>query len=221
MFKNIRTVLFDLDGTLIDSAPDLGAAANKMRTHRGLPALPLADYRPVAGAGARGLLAQAFGMPPEHPEFSVFREEFFSNYEAQLTQNTFIFEGVTELINTLIERQWAWGVVTNKMARFTNPLTSAMPLFTTAGTIISGDTTPYPKPHPAPLWEAAARLGVAPQECVYVGDDERDIAAGLAAGMKTVAATYGYLGTTTDFSQWGAHIAINSPMELLKWLDGV
>ena len=220
MLENIRAVLFDLDGTLIDSAPDLGAAADKMRTDRGLASLPLARYRPMAGAGARGMLSEAFGMTPEHPDFADFREEFFANYEARLTQSTLVFDGVAELINQLLARRLAWGVVTNKMARFTTPLTSAMPLFASAGAVISGDTTPHAKPHPAPLIEAAVRLGVAPHQCIYVGDDERDVVAGLAAGMTTVAATYGYLGETTSFQHWGAHATINSPIELLQWLDG-
>ena len=220
MFHHIRAVLFDLDGTLIDSAPDLGAAADKMRTDRGLPSLPLERYRPMAGAGARGMLGEAFGMAPDHPEFMVMREEFFANYEARMTENTRAFDGVDVLVGQLLERNLAWGVVTNKSARFTEPLTRAMPLFATAGTVVSGDTTPHAKPHPAPLLEAAARLGLAPQQCIYVGDDERDIVAGLAAGMGTVAATYGYLGGKADVGAWGAHAAINSPAELLQLLAG-
>lgn len=218
MFKDIRAVLFDLDGTLIDSAPDLGAAADKMRTDRGLAALPLERYRPMAGAGARGMLGEAFGLTPEHPDFPVMREEFFANYEARMTISTTIFDGVPELIDRLRERSLLWGVVTNKASRFTDPLTRAMDLFATAGVVVSGDTTPHSKPHPAPLLEAAARLGVTPLQCIYVGDDQRDIAAGLAAGMGTVAATYGYLGVRTDTDSWGAHAAIKSPSELLQLL---
>jgi phosphoglycolate phosphatase len=218
MFHHIRAVLFDLDGTLIDSAPDLGAAADKMRTDRGLPSLPLARYRPMAGAGARGMLGEAFGMAPDHPEFLTLREEFFVNYESRMTELTTIFDGVPEMLAQIRERNLAWGVVTNKAARFTEPLTRAMPLFETAGAVVSGDTTPHAKPHPAPLLEAAARLNVAPEHCIYVGDDERDIVAGLAAGMGTVAATYGYLGAKSDPLEWGAHAAIKSPLELLKLL---
>ena len=217
-FADAQAVLFDLDGTLIDSAPDLGAAADKMRTDRGLPSLPLSQYRPMAGAGARGMLGIAFGMTPEHPEFMAYREEFFVNYENAMTERTVIFDGVPEMIAAIVRVGLPWGVVTNKSSRFTNPLTAAMPLFATAGAIVSGDTTPHAKPHPEPLFEAARRLNVNPAACVYVGDDERDVVAGLAAGMGTVAATYGYLGQQTDVSRWNAHLHIDAPSALLKFL---
>ncbi len=218
LFPDARAVLFDLDGTLIDSAPDLAAAADRMRIERGMPSLPYERYRPMAGAGARGMLGVAFGMTPEHPGFVEMREEFFSNYESCMTERTFAFAGVAELIAALQSRGLPWGVVTNKSARFTEPLTRAMPLFATAGAVVSGDTTPHAKPHPAPLLEAARRLSLPPEHCVYVGDDERDVIAGLAAGMGTVAATYGYLGQRTDTRQWGAHAGIESPLELLQLL---
>ena len=213
-FENIQAVLFDLDGTLIDSAPDLGAAVDQMRVDRGMPSLPLVHYRPMAGAGARGMIGLAFGFSPEHPDYDAMKEEFFRNYEACMTQRTFAFEGVVQMIDALVAAQLPWGVVTNKSKRFAEPLTQAMPLFKTAAVVISGDTTPYAKPHPEPLFEAARRLGIAPSACVYVGDDERDIVAGLAAGMKTVAATYGYLGTQSDVQKWQAHAHIQSPREL-------
>jgi 2-phosphoglycolate phosphatase len=216
MFSDVQAVLFDLDGTLIDSAPDLGAAADKMRVDRGLPSLPLAHYRPMAGAGARGMIGVAFGLTPEHADFAVLREEFFMNYEQCMTQRTYAFAGVDDLIARLVALDLPWGVVTNKSARFTDPLTRSMPLFLSARAVVSGDTTPHAKPHPAPLLEAASRLGIAPARCLYVGDDERDIVAGLAAGMGTVAATYGYLGQKADPSQWGAQAIINSPEALLQ-----
>ena len=217
-FENIQAVLFDLDGPLIDSAPDLGSAVDQMRVDRGMPSLPLAHYRPMAGAGARGMIGLAFGFTPEHPEYDAMKEEFFRNYEACMTQRTFAFEGVEQMIDKLVAAQLPWGVVTNKSKRFAEPLTQAMPLFKTAAVVISGDTTPYAKPHPEPLFEAARRLGISPTACVYVGDDERDIVAGHAAGMKTVAATYGYLGLQSDVQKWQAHANIQSPLELSRLL---
>ncbi len=219
MFQGIRAVLFDLDGTLIDSAPDLGAAADKMRTDRGLASLPLEHYRPMAGAGARGMLDCAFGIGPENPEFPALREEFFTNYQACMTERTHAFDGVQELLERLHQMGLAWGVVTNKSRRFTEPLTRSMPLFATAKTVVSGDTTPHSKPHPAPLLEAASQLSLPPQQCIYVGDDERDIIAGHAAAMGTVAATYGYLGRETQTQRWGAHAEIHFPLDLLQLLQ--
>ncbi len=215
----IRAVLFDLDGTLIDSAPDLGAAADKMRTDRGLPSYPLERYRFMAGAGARGMLGVAFGITPDAPEFPALREEFFVAYERRMLLNTQVFDGVASLIDAIRARGLAWGVVTNKSARFTDPLTRAIALFGSAGAIVSGDTTPYSKPHPEPLHEAARRLEVPSDACIYVGDDERDIIAGRAAGMTTIAATYGYMGAQADVTLWNADAAIAAPMELLKFLD--
>ena len=218
--KAARTdaVLFDLDGTLIDSAPDLGGAADQMRTERGLPSLPLERYRPLAGSGARGMLGVAFGITPESPEFPILREEFFVKYESRMLLGTQVFDGVAELVEALHARGLKWGVVTNKSERFTVPLTRAMPLFESARAIVSGDTTPHAKPHPEPLFEAARRLGVAPAHCIYVGDDERDILAGRAAGMRTVAATYGYMGEQAEVARWDADASIASPIELLQWL---
>jgi N-acetyl-D-muramate 6-phosphate phosphatase len=218
VFADAKAVLFDLDGTLIDSAPDLGAAADAMRVQRGMPSLPADLYRPLAGAGARGMLHVAFGITPEDAQFEALREEFFRNYEGCMTQRTYAFEGVAELLEAITALGLPWGVVTNKSKRFTNPLTATMPIFATAGTVVSGDTTAHAKPHPAPLLEAARQLGVAPEACVYVGDDERDIIGGKAAGMHTVAATYGYLGQQTDVAAWRADATINSPLALLQLL---
>jgi phosphoglycolate phosphatase len=215
-FTDVQAVLFDLDGTLVDSAPDLAAAVDDMRVRRGLASLPLAHYRPMAGAGARGMLGIAFDVLPDDADFPALREEFFSNYERCLTDRTQAFDGVPDMLAALSASGLPWGVVTNKAARFTEPLTRAMALFANASTIISGDTTAHAKPHPMPLLEAAKRIGVAPERCVYVGDDERDIVAGLAAGMGTVAVTYGYLGQKADTSAWGAHATINSAQELLQ-----
>lgn len=218
-FTHLQAVLFDLDGTLVDSAPDLGHAADLLRLKRGLPSLPYEQYRPMAGAGASGMIGIAFGYGPDHPEFELLRQEFFANYEACLTERTRAFDGIAELIGALQAGGKRWGVVTNKSERFALPLTAALPLFDAAATVIGGDTTPHAKPHPEPLLEAARRLGLAPEACLYVGDDERDIVAGRAAGMPTVAATYGYLGALGDVSAWGADAVINNPLELLNFFD--
>ena len=216
--SKIAAVLFDLDGTLVDSAPDLAAAADQMRIARGLPSLPYELYRPMTGAGARGMLGVAFNVNPLDAAYEDLRDEFFVDYAACMTQRTAAFDGVPELIEQIRLRHLHWGVVTNKAARFTVPLTRSMPLFASARAMVSGDTTPHSKPHPEPLLEAARRIGVLPTQCLYVGDDERDVVAGLAAGMKTVAATYGYLGNKAKVDAWGAHAQINSPLELLQLL---
>lgn len=218
-WHGIEAVLFDLDGTLVDSAPDLSHAADQMRVARGMPSLPYELYRPMAGAGARGMIQVAFGYGPDHPEFELLKGEFFVRYEACMTQRTQPFDEVADLLSALSARGLAWGVVTNKMERFALPLTASMPLFASSSTVVGGDTTPHPKPHPAPLLEAARRLGLPPDRCVYVGDDHRDILAGKAAGMPTVAATYGYIGLNTRADQWGADAIIHTPKELLNFLN--
>lgn len=219
VFAGVRAVLFDLDGTLLDSAPDLAGAANAMRTQRGLAALPLEQFRAHSGSGARGMLRVAFGIEPGHDSFDDLKQQFFQAYQKRLMDLTRPFDGVDQLIGALSVAGWPWGVVTNKGERFTTPLTRAMPLFSSAATVISGDTTAHTKPHPAPLLEAARRMGLPPSECLYVGDDIRDIQAGRAAGMCTVAAMYGYLGAGADVSAWGADQVISTPPELLKYLE--
>jgi N-acetyl-D-muramate 6-phosphate phosphatase len=218
-FAEARAILFDLDGTLVDSAPDLAAAADTLRVRNGLGSLPLSAYRAHAGSGARGMLKIAFDIGPEDTGFDGYRQAFFQEYEACLTARTRAFDGVEHLVERLLAAQLTWGVVTNKAERFSLPLTSAIPLFKTASAIVSGDTTAHAKPHPAPLLEAARRMAVEPKHCVYVGDDLRDIQAGRAAGMRTVAACYGYLGSGADVASWGADAWVDSPTDLLKLLE--
>jgi len=219
MHPTIQAVLFDLDGTLIDSAPDLGAAADLMRTRRNMPALGLDAYRSMAGAGARGMLGVALGMQPEHPDYEAHKSEFLSNYESAMTVHTRAFAGVQVMLGCLVDAKLPWGIVTNKAERFTLPLVRTMEVLQGAAAVVSGDTTPHAKPHPAPLLEAARRLQVHPATCIYVGDDERDIVAGKAAGMLTVAARYGYLGRHADALGWGADYLIDEPVQLLKLLE--
>ena len=213
-FPRPKAVLFDLDGTLIDSAPDLGAAADKMRIDRGMPSLDYVLYRPMAGSGARGMLQVAFGITEAHADYEAYKNEFLDNYQQAMTVKTTVFDGVNDMLSSLQQQGILWGVVTNKHQRFTIPLSQQMALFKTAGAVVSGDTTPHAKPHPAPLFEGARLLGVQPQDCWYVGDDERDIVAGKAAGMVTVAANYGYLGEEADVLSWGADFVIHHPLEI-------
>lgn len=218
MILATHAVLFDLDGTLIDSAPDLAGAGNDMRIARGLPQLPLAHFRPMVGAGARGMLGRALQVQPGHPDFETLRDEFLRRYEGRMTRETQVFEAMRPVIDALRRAGRPWGIVTNKAARFSEPLARALGLLDGAMTLVSGDTTPHAKPHPAPLLEAARRLGVPAELCVYVGDDLRDVQAGHAAGMVTVAAAWGYLGEGEAIERWGAHHVVEMPGELLKLL---
>lgn len=215
-WAHLQAVLFDLDGTLIDSAHDLAAAANAMRADRGLPLMPLAQYRPHGGSGARGMLGQAFGVAPGHAGYENLKREFLDRYERLMYDNTRPFDGIEAELQGLSGAGLAWGIVTNKAERFALPLSQALGL--KAGAIVGGDTTGHTKPHPAPLLEAARRLGVAPEACLYVGDDERDILAGRAAGMATAVAAWGYLGHSGEFRHWGADLALSAPGKLLKAL---
>lgn len=214
----IQAVLFDLDGTLADTAPDLGGALNRVRVKRGLAPMPLELLRPHASAGARGLLGAGMGIKPGHPDFETLRDEFLDFYEANLKLDSTLFEGVNQLLDALEARDIAWGIVTNKIARFTDPLVGLLGLSDRAGCVISGDTTPHTKPHPAPLLEASRRIGVEPYTCIYVGDDERDIQAARAAGMKGIIAAYGYLGSDNPPAAWGADGSIDHPMDALRFL---
>lgn len=218
MLRPPRALLFDLDGTLIDSAPDLAGAANDMRRSRGRAALPYSDLRPMVGSGARGMLGVAFGIAPGDDGFEALREEFLSRYEARMTQETRVFPAVVPMLAALSSRAVPWGIVTNKARRFSEPLAAALGLADRAGALVSGDSTPHAKPHPAPLLEAARRMAVEPVHCWYVGDDLRDMQAGKAAGMGTVAATWGYLGDGDPVTAWGADDIVDSPADLLKRL---
>jgi 2-phosphoglycolate phosphatase len=214
----VDAVLFDLDGTLADTAPDLAAALNRVRRDRGLETLPLRALRPYASHGARGLLAAGMGVDPDQPMYEALRTAFLDHYAAALCVESTLFAEVAALLDVLDARALRWGIVTNKAERFTAPLLDALGLSARAGAVVCGDTTPHVKPHPAPLLCAAGRLGVAPARCVYVGDAERDIIAGTAAGMATIVARYGYLEPQDEPGDWPANGIIDSPAALLDWL---
>lgn len=217
MRAGISAVLFDLDGTLIDSAPDLAGAANDLRAVHGLPPLPYADLRPMVGSGARGMVGVAFGVGPGEPRFDDLRDSFLARYEARMLRETAVFAAVQPVLDALAVAGLPWGIVTNKARRFAEPVVAGVQL--APATLVCGDTTPHAKPHPAPLIEAARQLGLPPGACVYVGDDHRDIQAGRAAGMPALAAAWGYLGRGETIEAWGADAVLPDADALLHWLE--
>jgi len=212
-----QAVLFDLDGTLADTAPDLANAVNKLRTARGLDPLPYQPLRQLASAGARGLIGAAFGIGPDDARYPALRDEFLHNYQTDIAAGTRLFDGVAELLAFLQQNGIVWGIVTNKIARLTARLLPQIGL-DGAACAISGDTTPFSKPHPAPLAAACAHIGIAAAHCWYVGDDLRDIQAGHAAGMKTVAAAWGYCGDTPA-TTWRADAVVASPLAMRRLIE--
>lgn len=219
MRRDIQAVLFDLDGTLIDSAPDLAGAANALRSQHSLPPLPYEQLRPMVGAGARGMVGLAFGVDPGEPSFEALRDAFLAQYESALLVHTHVFADMLPVLAALQHSHCPWGIVTNKNSRFARPVVLGLPALSASGVLICGDTTPHAKPHPEPLLEAARRLPVPAEACVYVGDDLRDIQAGQAAGMRTIAAGWGYLGQGEHIEDWGADFIAQQPADLLKWLE--
>ena len=216
LFSPYEGIFFDLDGTLADTAPDLVAATNKLLVARNLTPKPYEFLRPYASAGARGLLEGAFGISPDHEDFVALRDEFFSNYEKALLVDSKLFDGIDHLLDQMDAASLPWGIITNKSERFTNPLTDLMGLRQRAVSTVSGDTTPYSKPHPEPILHAARISNIDPSKSIYVGDDIRDVLAGKAAGMKTVAAAYGYCGCKEPPEAWGADYIAKNPLDLLQ-----
>lgn len=216
-----RCVLFDLDGTLVDTAPDLGGSANYVREQLGLPPLPLDDYRPVASAGARGLLGKALDITPDDASFPVHRDTFLNHYRANLSRRSALFAGMDDLLRWFEQQDIRWGVVTNKPSWLTNPLMQELNLSARSACTISADQVSKPKPAPDSILLACSQLNLSPVDCLYVGDDKRDIDAGRAAGMKTIAADWGYLGNEGPIHTWGADAIAATPMELLRLLQAL
>ena len=216
----VAAVLFDLDGTLLDSAPDLAGACNEMRVARGLDALPYTTLRSLVGSGARGMVGAGFGVAPGDERFEPLRDEFLQRYEDRMTRETALFPAVPPLLADIGRHGLPWGIVTNKAARFAVPLVEWLGLTGSVATLVCGDTTPHSKPHPAPLLEAARRMGVPAADCVYVGDDRRDVDAGRAAGMRTLVAAWGYLGEVAPMTDWGADAIVAQPGDVLRWIEG-
>ena len=213
-------ILFDLDGTLVDTAHDLAYALNLQRERHGLAALPLDIIRPFASHGSKGLLSVGFNLTPEEDSFPAMREEYLALYDQVLTRQPILFDGIAELLAQLDKRNEPWGVVTNKPRRFTQPLMQNIGLLQRAACVVSGDDAPRPKPYPDTLLLACEQAKVSPETCWYVGDAERDIQAGKAAGMRTVVALYGYLDVIDKPAEWGADKSINTPLEVLELIGG-
>jgi phosphoglycolate phosphatase len=211
-----RAVLFDLDGTLVDTAPDLGRAANDVRAEAGLAPLPLGDYRPVASAGARGLLKVAFGIEPEHPDYAAKRDTFLRHYRTGLSRASRLFDGMEDALAAFERAGIRWGVVTNKPLWLTEPLLAELGLAARAAVTIGVVEGLKPKPAPDGLLRACDTLGIAPAECVYVGDDLRDVTAARAAGMPVLAAAWGYVGWGEPIETWNADAILHSPGDLLR-----
>jgi phosphoglycolate phosphatase len=214
----VRAVLFDLDGTLADTAADLAGALNRVREDRDLPPLPLATLRPHASDGTRGMLGAGLGVTRENPEWETLKEAFLDYYAAGLSVHSKLFSGAEATLTDIERRGLVWGVVTNKVARFTLPLLDRLGIAARAGVIVCGDTTPQTKPHPAPLLHAAEKLRVDAERCVYVGDAQRDVAAARAAGMAALVASYGYIGAEIAPESWEPDGLLDSLPELLDWL---
>jgi phosphoglycolate phosphatase len=215
----LRAVLFDFDGTLVDSAPGLADTANDMRAARGLPPLALQALRPGAGSGARGMLAVAFGLRPGDAAYEAHKHEFLECYPQRMLEKAHLFAGVAAMLLRIEAAGMAWGIVTNKALRFAEPMVAALGLKPRCRVLVGGDSTPHTKPHPAPLAEAARRLGIEHAACAYVGDDERDMLAGRAAGMRTVSAEWGYLGHGAVPAAWPCDARAANPAEVLIALD--
>ena len=215
----LQAVLLDLDGTLADTAPDMGAALNQVLTEHDQPRLDEASIRPHVSSGAVGLLRLAFGAELDGSRLDQLRQRFLQIYADNPAHNSCLFPGMTETLERLQENGIPWGIVTNKPARFTRPVLEGLGVFEQAACVVSGDTLSERKPHPAPVLHACRALGLAPQQCLFVGDDRRDIIAGRDAGTVNLVALFGYLGDDGDPRSWAADGYIEHPAEILDWLE--
>lgn len=215
---DIRTVLFDLDGTLADTAPDLAYALNRLLQESGRAPLPYEALRPMASHGAKGLIGLGFGLTPQDAGYAGLRQRFLDLYAANLTRGTRLFPGIAELLDNLRTRGIHWGIVTNKPRFLTDPLVQQLGL-SDAACVVSGDTTANSKPHPEPMLYACRKAGSLPAQCLYVGDAARDIEAGRVAGMQTLVALFGYISQDDRPQTWGASGMISEPREVLQWLS--
>lgn len=213
-----QLILFDLDGTLLDTAPDLGLALNMQRERHGLAPLPQDKIRPHASHGSKGLLALGFGLTPEDASFAQMRHEYLELYDEVFTRFPVLFEGIPELLVAIENQGRHWGVVTNKPRRFSEPLLKAIELDKRAICLVCGDDAARTKPHPDTLLMACTQTATQPADCIYVGDAERDIQAGRAAGMPTVVALYGYIDATDKPQEWGADALVTTPADILPLL---
>ena len=214
-----HAVLFDLDGTLVDSAPDLAGAVNELLIEQGRSPLPLANLRPMVGAGARGMLGLAFGIAPDHGDYEALKNRFLDLYRERIVRESRLFDGAWNLLDALDSRGTPWGIVTNKFSALAELVTQGLGLRARTGVLIGGDTTGFAKPHPEPLLHAARQLGIPAEQCLYVGDDLRDIQAGRAAGMQTAAASWGYLGMGEAIEAWGADHLVHDFAQLQRLID--
>ena len=214
----VDAVLFDLDGTLVDTAPDLAYALNQQRLMHGLIEMPFELIRPYASHGTQGLLQIGFSIGPDHPAFADLRSEYLDLFQNNGNPYSQLFPGMMELLAELESRGIPWGIVTNKPAYLTRPLIAGLGLDDRAACIISGDSCVNPKPHPEPLLTACREIGVLPSTCVYIGDAERDIEAAHACGMPAIIAEYGYIGPHDQPLHWHADGFIKTPTALLDFL---
>lgn len=214
----MQAVLFDLDGTLVDTAPDLGYALNLQRQRHGLAFLPEEVIRPYASHGSRGLLEVGFGLLPSDSNFESMRDEYLDLYTQVMTRQPILFDGMAETLLAIEQQGLQWGIVTNKPRRFTQPIVKHMGLDQRAGAVISGDDASQPKPSPQTLFLACEHMQIDPANVLYIGDAERDIQAGNAAGMKTMVAMFGYISKADKPTEWGADGYIHRPQELLAYL---